>query len=168
MRKTGDETPYIDALRLLAARDYTVSAIGRKLQAKGFQPDAVQTALERLQSERLLDDRRYGERFVQTALESGRYAGYRLRQELLRRGVPKELLSELLDDRSEPFDEEHLAYTVASRRYPAFSGRQDAAQCRRIAAFLQRRGFSSGVVWNVIRKLGACCPLEGGDDLSEY
>ena len=167
MKNSGAD-PYLLALRLLTGRDYTVAGIARKLQARDFSGDKIAVVLERLQSDGFLDDRRYAERFISNASETGRYVGYRLKQELFRRGISRELVSELLDSTVDPEEEKRIAREILNRRYPCYlSGIPDEKERRRAAAFLQRRGFSSSVVWAVLRNAEVDSYEEVEDDIQQ-
>lgn len=138
---------YLAALRLLAGRDYTVASLARKLEQRGHGPEQVAEAVTRLVGERFLDDHRYGERLIAQCRASGRYVGYRLRQELKRRGVPAEVAAELLADPQEDGEELALARQLISRRYAGFDpGASDDRDRSRVIGFLQRRGFGAGVI----------------------
>ena len=76
---SSPERAYLYALRLLTARDYTVARLREKLRGRDLDEADVEAALERLVSEGWLDDRRFAERFAESALASGRYYGPRLR-----------------------------------------------------------------------------------------
>lgn len=129
----------------------TAADLGRRLHMRGFDRDAVEAVLVRLRQERYLDDRRYAERFLETARENGRYVGGRLRQELARRGVPRELLTELLAGPEQATDETALARQVVQRRYGGFDPAcADDRERRRIAGFLQRRGFRPAVIRSIL------------------
>jgi len=152
-----DKAPnaYQQALRLLAGRDYTVAALAGKLRLRGCDEAEITLAVERLQKERFLDDRRYAERFVAAARNSGRYVGYRLRQELRRRGLPVELLEELPGETDNEEDETALARRITARRYPSFDpATAGEREQRRVAAFMQRRGFTATVIRSVLRHRG--------------
>ena len=156
MRSTATEPrepAYQSALRLLAGRDYTAAALARKLEQRGHAAGQVAEAVARLRAERFLDDRRYAEHFIAQACESGRYVGYRLRQELKRRGVPPELLVELLADRADSGGEVDLARQLVARRYAGYdpAGSDDRLR-RRVAGFLQRRGFSLDVIRQLMER----------------
>lgn len=150
MRLTVTESAsqvYLAALRLLAGRDYTVAALARKLEQRGHPPEQAAEAVARLVAERFLDDHRYGERLIAQCRASGRYVGYRLRQELKRRGVPAEVAAELLADPPENGEELALARHLIDRRYAGFDpATSDDRDRRRVIGFLQRRGFGAGVI----------------------
>lgn len=146
---------YQQALRLLTGRDYTVAAMTGKLRLRGCDEADILLTIERLQQERFLDDRRYAERFVESARQSGKYVGYRLRLELRRRGLNKELIDSVTTDCHDLQSEYAMAFELVSRRYPSFSGpKSEAGEKRRIAGFLQRRGFSSALIRSVIMAQG--------------
>lgn len=147
------QAAYLAALRLLSGRDYTESAMLRKLHGRGFQQEASEQAIERLKSDRFLDDRRYAERFIESCQASGRYVGYRLGQELKRRGIPKAVYDELLKDSQSPDEVELIATELVKRKYPEFDPfSQDDSIRRRVAGFLQRRGFGLDTVSRVLRR----------------
>lgn len=145
---------YLAALRLLAARDYSVSAMKRKLHGRGFHDEEVLQAVERLVSERFLDDRRYAERFAEGCLEAGRFVGYRLRHELRRRGISADMAEEVIGEADSP-DQVELAAGLVARKYPGFNAATaDDSERRRVAGFLQRKGFSSDAVIRIISRNG--------------
>lgn len=148
---TQDGQAYLAALRLLGGRDYTTIGLSRKLEQRGYASEQIEEALNRLTAERFLDDRRYAERFIAQSRESGRYVGYRLRQELMRRGVPSDVSAELLAVGTEHAEEVDLARQLISRRYAGFDPvTSDDRNRRRIAGFLQRRGFGAEVIRQVL------------------
>ena len=93
---SSPERAYLYALRLLTARDYTVARLREKLHGRGFADADAEAALGRLVSEGWVEARRFAERFAEGALASGRNYGRRLQQEMRRRGVPPELVAEVL------------------------------------------------------------------------
>ena len=153
---TGSSQPsdcYLAALRLLTRQDYTCAALRRKLQMKRFSAEEAQQALERLISEGYLQDQRYAERFVAAARNSGRYVGYRLRQELRRRGVDAELVEKVLQDAPDDGDDLIRARELIERRYTGFNPQMaDDRQRRRIAGFLQRRGYPGDLIRQLLER----------------
>lgn len=142
---------YLAALRLLTGQDYTVLGLMRKLLLRRFSQIDAKAAVERLVREGYLQDRRYAERFIATARETGRFTGYRLRQELQRRGVGVELLDELLRELPKEEGQLERAQNLVTRRYPGFEPQTaDERERRRVAGFLQRRGYGYDVVREVL------------------
>jgi regulatory protein len=126
------------AIALLARRDYASGELSQKLEAKGYEREAVAALIQELRSRRVLDDVRYAENYV--SFHSGRGEGpERIRADLLGLELPAGLVDDAL--KAGP-DWRQLAREQRSRRFgPEVpeSWREKARQAR----FLQYRGFSS-------------------------
>jgi regulatory protein len=123
-----------------------------KLHGKGFNEADAEVALGRLVSEGWVDDRRFAERFAESAIASSRYYGHRLRQEMRRRGLPPELVTEVLGRVLEDHDEAGEVCAIVDRRFSGFlfSIASDKEK-RRTVGFLQRRGFSLSAIMRALR-----------------
>ncbi len=149
---SSPERAYLYALRILTARDYTVSRLQEKLRGRDFDLADIETALGRLVSEGWVDDRRFAERFAESALASGRYYGARLRQEMRRRGLPSELVSEVLGQLLADHDEVEEVCAIVEHRFSGFSfSAASDKEKRRAVGFLQRRGFSLSAIMRALR-----------------
>jgi regulatory protein len=143
---------YQYALKLLAARDYTAAKLRTKLCAREFSDADAETVVLRLTAEGWLNDQRFAERFAEAALATGRFFGPRLRLEMRRRGVPAELVDNILRQMQGEHDEGEGARSVLERRYPAFSFKTATdKEKRRVIGFLQRRGFGLATILRVMR-----------------
>lgn len=140
------------ALRLLTRRDYTVTGLKEKLRARQFSGEHLEQAVAQLEQEGWLSDRRFAERFAEYAVDSCRYVGVRLRHEMLRRGVPEELVEEQMQRLHRGGDEEGQACRLLARHFPDFcfaiAGDREK---RRAAGFLQRKGFSFSTVMHAMK-----------------
>lgn len=144
---------YLAALRLLTGQDYTCAALKRKLQQKRFVAEDAQQAVEQLTREGFLQDRRYAERFVLAVRQSGKFIGYRLQQELRRRGVPTDLIDQVLQEFPDDGDDLERARNLVERRYVGFDPlTADERQLRRVAGFLQRRGYRGDLIRQLFNK----------------
>ena len=129
------------ALAILDRRDMSVKEFKDKFTAKGESEDTAAEAAQWLMDLHVLDDERYSGLVVRHYAAKG-YGKRRIRDELYRRGVPKELWDGALAQLPAPED--------AIRKFlrAKLRGRDMTAdESRRLAAALQRRGFS----WNDIR-----------------
>ena len=149
---SSPERAYLAALRLLNARDYTTARLSEKLAGRGFDREHVEDTVDRLAREGWVNDRRFAERFAGSALDSGRYFGVRLRQEMRRRGIPADLvagvLGELLADR----DETGEVRQILERRFSGFSfSAASDREKRRVVGYLQRRGFSLSAILSALK-----------------
>ena len=128
------------AMELLSYRPMSGKELRDKLVQKGEAEEDAEAAVLWLTEHRFLDDARYAGMVVRHYAGKGYGAG-RIQQELRRRGVPRELWVEALEDL--PAAEDKLDRFLASRlRDPG-----DRAQVQKVSAALVRRGFS----WEEIR-----------------
>jgi regulatory protein len=156
-KSTEDSSPeraWLYALRLLAARDYTEARLREKLSQKQYSREHAEQALNRLVSEGWINDRRYAERFAETALASGRFYGQRLKMEMRKRGIPDELLNEVVGNAMHEHDESEEVVLALVKRFPGFlfSSATDSEK-RRVLGFLQRKGFGFSVVMQAMKKV---------------
>lgn len=126
-----------DGVALLARRDYASAELKAKLIDKGHDPAEVESVVANFQSQRLVDDARYAERFVAYRAARGQ-GSVRIRMDLKALGLAAELIDEALS--SGP-DFPALAASARSRKFGARAPK-DFKEKARQARFLQYRGFS--------------------------
>lgn len=150
----SQELAYRYALKLLTGRDYTTLKLREKLRAREFPDSVAESAVARLTIEGWVNDRRFAERFAESAVSSQRFFGPRLKMEMRRRGISAELVDEVFVDICEEYDEGEGARTLLEKHFPEFS-LADAAdkEKRRVIAFLQRRGCSYSTIMKSMRKM---------------
>lgn len=140
------------AVELLSYRPMSAKELRDKLQQKGEAPENAEAAVAWLQEKGLLDDGRYAGMVVRHYAGKG-YGQGRIRQELQRRGIPRDLREEALEQL--PEQEDKIASFLRSRlRDP-----EDRAQVQKVSAALIRRGFS----WEEIRAALARFQADGED-----
>ncbi|HZV81546.1 MAG TPA: regulatory protein RecX [Geobacteraceae bacterium] len=144
---SGADETYQRALSLLARRDHSQAELKRKLVAKGFSSGHVEDALERLTRQGYLDDRRFAQRWAESALRSGRCFGTRLLLELQRRGVSREVAAEAVAVGAAEHSERQVLADVVAKRYVEFDSRKASLkERRRVYDYLLRHGFSPAAV----------------------
>lgn len=141
------------AVELLAARPHFRRELAAKLAARGYAEEEAAAALDRLEGDGYLDDRRQAEDFVALRLERRNEGPGRLRAELERRGVEPGLAAEVVRRRAPEADEAAGAREAADawrrrRRSPAG---ETAAENGALARHLARKGFSPRVIFTVLR-----------------
>lgn len=124
------------ALMLLNRRDYSRKMLIDKITEKGFTQGEAEEVADSLCALGFINDERYAGLVVRHYAAKG-YGAQRIKQELFRRGIEKELwdgaLAELpeADDRIESFIRTRLRGQEPSRE-----------NLQKIIAALQRRGYS--------------------------
>lgn len=145
------------AVRVLARRDHSVAELERKLHGKGFSAGVVAELIARLGKSGYLDDRRFAERWAESAVRNGRGYGPRLRLELARRGVCREIIADVLSGIAASHGEEETLAALVTRRFAGFDPESASDRDRRrVVAYLQRRGFSAAVIFRFFRAWDDC------------
>jgi regulatory protein len=145
-------SPFDCSLRVLALRDHSEAELRRKLKEKGYQEPGIEESVARLKELGYLDDARFARLFASSAIRNGRGYGARLKLELARRGVAREIVSEVLAELSEEFGEAEILGELLARRFADFD--PDTAtekQRRKVVGYLQRKGFSLGAIFEKLK-----------------
>lgn len=152
-RAADEEGAWRAVLRSLERRSFSVVELRRRLKQKGHTPEAIEFALGRALSTRLLDDAAFARNYV--ASRSGRGRGpARLRRDLTALGVDRGLIDAAIEAHwPEPEDALALALDLARRRARQLAGLPREVQRRRLLAYLERRGFSGYRVAELVTRV---------------
>ena len=123
------------ALRIIGARAMSVKELTDRLKEKGESPENAEDAAQWLLGMRLLDDAQYAAMCVRHYAAKG-YGPGKIRNELYRRGIARELWDEALEELPEQGDR-----IDALLRRKLKSDTPDRAELRKAADYLYRRGF---------------------------
>src|SRR5579883_3243896 len=131
------------------------SELERRLERSEFAPEVIATIVSEFVERGWIDDEAFAKQWVEDRADRKRYGKSRLAAELRRKGIEKETVQEAVGG-VEDEAELRRALEAARSKWRAESlesGDRDAilAEKRRIANFLQRRGFS----WNIITQVFA-------------
>ena len=137
------------ALRYLSRRDYSRTELAAKLAPYGTDEE-IETLLNRMGELSLQSDARMAENWVRT--HAGRFGRVRLQNELIRRGLARELIEEALIN-GDMANELERAQAVLRSRYSARP--IDTREWARQARFLLARGFATETVRAVLHSVPA-------------
>ena len=138
--RSADRDPpdaYRKALGLLVRREHSRRELRRKLDAKGADATASETALDTLAEQGYQDDTRFAEMLVRTRIGGG-YGPQRIRAELGTHGIDDAAIAAVLDEADA--DWPALAIDALRRRYGARAAKDNAERIKR-SHYLMRRGF---------------------------
>ncbi len=111
--------------------------------------------MEHLLRLRYVDDRKFAAQWAASRARLRGYGRRRIEQELRQKGVNRETIQEALNE-AVPFeDERETARKVAEKKLRTMKSLEPEARKRRLAGFLERKGFSSEIVWSIIRTLSS-------------
>lgn len=141
------------ALRLLKFRPRSESELRRRLLQKGAAETEVELVIQEFRQKGFLDDAKFA-RYVVTQQMLSKPVGRRMLVSRLKsRGVDAALAQSAVDQGTQGQDELELARQTARSRFERMRDLPREVVQRRLFGFLSRRGFSSDVVYKVIREL---------------
>ncbi len=144
------------ALRLLGYRPRSSSEISSRLRRNGFSEPAIQSAIERMVEYGYVDDQDFARFWVENRQQHRPRGRRMLESELRQRGVSPDMIDQAIDEAD--LDEYGAARELAIKQQERYRGLEPEVWRRRMAGFLQRRGYG----WNVVRQV--LDELERNDD----
>jgi regulatory protein len=137
------------ALQFLGYRSRSRAEVRRRLARKGYEEEIIDYVIDRLAQVGLIDDSQFTEAWVR-ARSTGRVMGpRRIAWELRQKGIDAETVREAVD-RIDAETELGLALKVGRQKAESVRGEPMPIARRKIAAALQRRGFSWDVTTRVL------------------
>ena len=143
----------IYAMRLLSIAKRSERDLKLRLNAKGYPPDSIIQIIERLKSQKLVNDLELAKNVIQWSQFGNPIGKHRIRLELRKKGLADSVIGEALepyDERSEHEAAERLAY----ERFERLKNLDGMKRRKRVYDFLIRRGFAYDVCRDIISNLG--------------
>lgn len=137
-------------VRMLATRDHSGNEIRNKLIQKGFDTETIENALMQLKSMGYINDSLYTRKYISDRLKLKPKSKKALFYELKRKGIDDDIIEEALNETE--LDESLLAYRLAKKKYGKYNTEEPDVQ-RKIASFLNHRGFSYDVICETIKQM---------------
>lgn len=146
------ESARAQALRLLKFRPRTEAELRDRLIRKGCRAEEIEAVLAEFRRNGWVDDAKFARLFVAQKALSKPLGRRMLLSKLQEKGIAPELAQAAVSADGGP-DEFETARRLATQRVERMKDLDRAAVDRRLFGFLSRRGFSSGVIYKVIREL---------------
>ncbi len=129
------------ALDLLAAHDWTIKQMGKRLVRRGCEEDAIRVVVDDLCGSGLLDDQAFVRRWVSGRLETRPEGRMKLIQDLCRKGIERSVAEQVLAEFEEEIGTREAADRVLARVTHRYERLEPDAARRRMYGLLARRGF---------------------------
>lgn len=152
-RESGLSLGREKALELVSQRQMSRQELTKKLRDKGFDAETAERCTQWIAEMGFLDEERYAAAVVRHYAAKG-YGEGRVRQELMRRGLPRELWDEALE--SMPENGAKLDRLIAAK----LKDPGDRDEVRKLSASLYRRGFSSEEIREALDRFRVECDCE--------
>ena len=144
-------------LRQLAMAPRSRAQLEQKLAQRDVSADVAAAVLDRMTEVGLVDDEAYAQMLVRSQQAGRGLAKRALARELRTKGIEDDLAHVALASISDS-DERDRARELVDKKLRAMHGLGIEVQTRRLAGMLARKGYSSSVIYAVIREAIADAP----------
>jgi len=128
------------ALKYLGYRMRTRREMERYLAKKGYTEAAIIDAIGMLERNRYIDDLVFAKQFIESSLRFNKWGMKKIRYELALKGVAPDIIDEAVETADNPAGE--IILRLVEKRINCPVAELDAAEKRKLYAYLMNRGFS--------------------------
>jgi regulatory protein len=117
---------------------------------RAYSKAATERTLEKLRALNYINDEVFARNWASGRAAAGGYGPRRIHEELRKKGVGDALIREVVREICDPGEEMEKAKALLEKR---FKNKQlgDPKMLRRAAAFLERRGYSTQVIFDLLK-----------------
>ncbi len=146
------------ALKLITIKDRTEKELRDKLREKNFNENTIEEEIEFLSHYGYINDKRYAEHFTHDGINIKKWGKSRIRTELLRRGVDRDVIDNVIEDAFMDVEDDRLQVEMEKRFVGA--DLSNMKERTRIFNFYMRRGFSAEEIKGAMNSLSAFRDIE--------
>ncbi len=141
------------ALRLLTYRERSRKELREKLAEKKFSAAAVDATIGKLERLELIDDEKFARLWASSRVSSKPRAAWLIGRELREKGIAPETVRRVLEEALPPEREREAARELAENRARRYRGEPVETARRKLYSFLARRGFSPGLIGEIVNRV---------------
>lgn len=139
------------AIKLLSYRWRAEKEIKDKMREKGYEVDIIDSTIDYLYDQNLLNDKRFAETFTRDKMNFNKWGSYKIKQELYTKGISRNVVDEVLEEYGD--DEYERALELARKKITSYKNDDRNAIYRKLGGFLQRKGYSYDCVSRILKEL---------------
>lgn len=137
------------AYTLISLRPRSTAEIQQSLKKKGYDPDVIEQVINRLVDLDFLNDETFAQYWVEQRDSFKPRSHMALRQELQQKGISRDIIDAALT----ASDETSAARAAAEKKAGLLTRYEEDEFKKKLGQFLQRRGFSYGLIKDIIDEL---------------
>lgn len=137
---------YEKSLKLLKIRPHHSEELTKKLLVRGFGRDQVNSAIQKLTEEKLVDNEQFAQVYLDSLIRYKTFGFYGLKAKLMQRGIEGKAAEQLLRENLSIEDEKNIAMKVVEGE----GRREKGIDKIKLAQKLSRRGFRTEVIQQII------------------
>lgn len=138
------------ALHFLSFRPRSEAEVRRNLADARSAPETIETIIQRLKGAGLIDDRAFVQYWLENRGQFGPRSARALKVELRQKGVPAELIDQML--REIAHDDESAAQQAARQQARRMANLDRKTFTQKLGAYLMRRGFGYEVALQAVNQ----------------
>jgi regulatory protein len=139
------------AYRYLALRPRSRAEVEKRLEDREFSEEVIKSAIDHLAHLGYLDDARFARQWASARVRLRGFGRRRIEQELRSKGIGRDIIEETFDGLFEDASEAEVARREADKRLKNLGRFEPEVRRRRLAGFLERKGFSFEIIRTIIR-----------------
>ena len=137
-------------MRYLGHRGRCAAEVENYLRHHGVTDTVIDATLEKLRRLSYIDDEAFARNWALSRVQNQGYGAQRIEQELKAKGVGDSAIHAVIREIFAQENEEERARKILAKRF-MHENLEEPRTLRRAAAFLQRRGYSSKVIFELLR-----------------
>jgi regulatory protein len=146
------------AFDLLARKAWSARDLTRRLRRRGAPDDVAQAVVAELSSRGYVDDASFARFWAESRARGRRVGSRRLRQELLQKGISRDVVAAAVSAAFEEAPETLRCLEAGRRRLPALLRGDVGRVAPRLRDYLARRGYPPAVVIRTVAALTGARP----------
>ncbi len=147
----ASRSAYLDGLKMLARRELSEKQVRDRLARRGHSAEDIDQAIERLTSERAIDDVRVAEAIARTETTIKRRGRLRVKRQIEGAGIAASIASRAVNDVFEQLDSDALLEAALARRLRGDRPIAGEAEFQRLYRYLTAQGFEPDRVLQALR-----------------
>jgi regulatory protein len=141
------------AYRYLTYRPRSKAELEAKLHDKEFEDSIVRQVISDLIRLGYVDDRQFARQWAQSRVRLRGFGRRRIAQELKNKGVDREIIQQTFAELFADDSEFETAKLTAQKKLATLKSVDYATRRRRLAGFLERKGFSFEIISRVLKEI---------------
>ncbi len=139
------------AYRFLTYRPRSCAEVKAKLLDKGYSDAVVRKLIIDLERLSYVNDREFSRSWAQNRVRLRGFGRRRIEQELRCKGISRDIIQKTLGDVFQDLSEFDIAQREAGKKFKSLARFDPEARRRRLAGFLERKGFSAEIIHTILR-----------------
>lgn len=145
MKEVSEQGAYLQLAQLCARAEHCQYELTEKMRRWGMSDEAQACVMQRLVSERYVDDERYTQAFVRDKIRYNKWGRRKVEQALWQKHIDKDIREQILN---EVDDDEYLSVLrpLLKQKQKTLKGGTDYERNQKLVKFALQRGFTYDII----------------------